>query len=53
MPANDPALLSLLESAEVSGNITKNEKQQRLERALEEVENQQGRIEANRRIPCR
>jgi ERCC4-related helicase len=36
-PANDPALLTLLESAEVSGNITKNEKQQRLERALEEV----------------
>jgi ERCC4-related helicase len=36
--ANDPNLLSLLESAEVSGNITKNEKQERLRRALEEVE---------------
>jgi hypothetical protein len=36
-PANDPSLLALLESAEVTGNITKNEKQQRLERALEEV----------------
>src|ERR1019366_438260 len=36
-PANDPSLLSLLEAAEVSGNITTNEKQQRLQRALDEV----------------
>jgi superfamily II DNA or RNA helicase len=36
-PANDPSLLALLESAEVTGNITTNEKQQRLQRALEEV----------------
>ena len=36
-PANDPSLLSLLEAAEVSGNITTKEKQQRLQRALEEV----------------
>jgi superfamily II DNA or RNA helicase len=36
-PANEPSLLSLLETAKVSGNITKNEKQQRLQHALEEV----------------
>ena len=36
-PANDSSLLALLESAEVTGNITTNEKQQRLQRALEEV----------------
>jgi len=36
-PANDASLLTLLETAKVTGNITKNEKQQRLQDALKEV----------------
>jgi superfamily II DNA or RNA helicase len=45
-PANDSSLLALLEAAKVSGNITKSEKQERLQRALEEVETQ--RVELQR-----